>query len=56
MNCYLIVKSDTSLIDKKEFENWYSNENLSEPKKAFRAKSPKRVWIKNYLKDKEHLT
>jgi hypothetical protein len=47
MNCYLIVKSDTSLIDKKEFENWYANEHLSEAKKAFRAKSAKRGWIKN---------
>ena len=47
MNCYLIVKSDTSLIDKKEFENWYANEHLSEAKKAFRAKSAKRGWIKD---------
>ena len=47
MNCYLIVKSDTSLIDKKEFENWYANEHLSEAKRAFKAKSAKRGWIKN---------
>ena len=47
MTCYLIVKSDTTLVDKKEFENWYANEHLSEAKKAFRAKSAKRGWIKN---------
>ena len=47
MTCYLIVKSDTTLIDKKEFENWYANEHLSEAKKAFMAKSAKRGWIKN---------
>ena len=47
MTCYLIVKSDTSLIDKKEFENWYANEHLSEAKKAFMAKNAKRGWINN---------
>ena len=47
MTCYLIVKSDTTLVDKKEFENWYANEHLSEAKKAFKAKSAKRGWIKN---------
>ena len=47
MTCYLIVKSDTTLVDKKEFENWYANEHLSEAKKAFRAKSAKRGWITN---------
>ena len=46
MTCYLIVKSDTTLIDKKEFENWYANEHLSEAKKAFMAKNAKRGWIK----------
>jgi len=47
MTCYLIVKSDTTLVDKKEFESWYANEHLSEAKKAFMAKSAKRGWIKN---------
>ena len=47
MTCYLIVKSDTTLVDKEDFENWYANEHLSEAKKAFRAKSAKRGWIKN---------
>ena len=35
MTCYLIVKSDATLVDKKEFENWYANEHLSEAMKAF---------------------
>ena len=47
MTCYLIVKSDTTLVDKKEFENWYATEHLIEAKKAFRAKSAKRGWVKN---------
>ena len=47
MTCYLIVKSDTTLVDKKEFENWYANEHLGEAKKAFMAKNAKRGWIKN---------
>ena len=47
MTFYLIVKSDTTLVDKKEFENWYANEHLSEAMKAFRAISAKRGWIKN---------
>ena len=46
MTCILIVKSDTTLIDKKEFENWYSNEHISEAKRAFMAKNAKRGWIK----------
>ena len=47
MTCILIVKSDTTLVDKKEFENWYANEHLSEAKRAFMAKNTKRGWIKN---------
>ena len=47
MTCYIIVKSDTTLVDKKEFENWYANEHLSEAMKAFKAKNAKRGWIKN---------
>ena len=46
MSCILIVKSDTTLVDKKEFENWYANEHLSEAKRAFIAKNAKRGWIK----------
>ena len=47
MTCILIVKSDTTLVDKKEFENWCANEHLSEAKRAFIAKNAKRGWIKN---------
>ena len=47
MTCYLMVKSDTTLVNKKEFENWYANEHLSEAKKALMAKNAKRSWINN---------
>jgi len=47
MTCYIIVKSDTTLVDKKEFEDWYTNEHLIEAMKAFKAKSAKRGWIKD---------
>ena len=47
MTCYLMVKSDTTLVNKREFENWYAYEHLSEAKIAFRANSAKRGWIKN---------
>ena len=47
MTCILIVKSDTTLVGKKEFENWRANEHLNEAKRAFMAKNPKRSWIKN---------
>ena len=43
MSCILIVKSDTTLVDKKEFENWYANEHPSETKKAVMPKSQKEV-------------
>ena len=42
MTCILIVKSDTTLVDKKEFEYQYTNEHLSEAKRAFMAKNAKR--------------
>ena len=47
MTCYLIVKSDTTLIDNREFDHWYTNEHLSEAKDALMAKSAKRGWIKD---------
>ncbi len=47
MTCYLIVKSDTTFGDKKEFENCYAKEHLSKAKKAFMTKNAKKVWIKN---------
>ena len=43
MTCYLIVKSDTTLLDKKEFDNWYANEHLSEAKKHLWLKMQKEV-------------
>ena len=42
MTCILIVKSDTTLVDKKESEYLYTNEHLSEAKRAFMAKNAKR--------------
>ena len=43
MTFYLMVKLDTTLVNKKEFENWYANEHLSEANKAFMAKMQKEV-------------
>ena len=42
MTCYLIVKSDTKLVDREKFDNWYEKEHLSEARQAFMAKSAKR--------------
>ena len=42
-----MVKSDRTLINKKELENWCANEHLSEANKAFMAKNAKRGWINN---------
>ena len=47
MTCYLIVKSDVTLVDKIEFENWYANEHFSEAKRAFMAKNAKIFWVQN---------
>ena len=47
MTCYLIVKSDTKLVDREKFDNWYEKEHLSEAREAFMAKSAKRGWIKD---------
>ena len=47
MICYLIVKSDTRLLDREKFDNWYEKEHLSEAREAFMAKSAKRGWIKD---------
>ena len=46
MSDYLIVKSDTSQIDSKDFDYWYENEHLYEAKKQFMAKNAKRGWYK----------
>ena len=37
MSAYLIVKSDTSQIDSKDFDYWYENEHLYEAKNQFMA-------------------
>jgi hypothetical protein len=42
MSVYLIIKSETSLVDKKQFDDWYSHEHLKEAKKDFGAISAKR--------------
>ena len=47
MSAYLIVKSDTSQIDSKDFDYWYENEHLYEAKKKFMAKNAKRGWVQN---------
>jgi hypothetical protein len=47
MSAYLIVKSDTSQIDSKDFDYWYENEHLYEAKKQFMAKNAKRGWVEN---------
>ena len=47
MTCYLIVKSDTKLVDREKFDNWYEKEHLIEAREAFMAKSAKRGWIKD---------
>jgi len=47
MTCYLIVKSDTKLVDREKFDNWYEKDALREAKEAFKAKGAKRGWIKD---------
>ena len=47
MTAYLIVKSDTSNVNKKEFDDWYQTEHLIEAQEAFRSFSTKRGWIKD---------
>jgi hypothetical protein len=45
MSVYLIIKSETSLVNKQDFDDWYKNEHLKEAKKDFRAISTKRGWV-----------
>ena len=47
MSVYLIIKSETSLVDNKQFDDWYSHEHLKEAKEDFGAISAKRGWIAN---------
>ena len=61
MSAYLIVKSDTSQIDSKDFDYWYENENLYEAKKKFIAKfgtleSEKAAFAKSQTINKEILS
>ena len=48
ISVYLIVKSDTSQIDSKDFDYWYENEHLYEANKKFMAKNAKRGWVQNW--------
>ena len=47
MSVYLIIKSETSLVDNKQFDDWYGHEHLKEAKEDFGAISAKRGWITN---------
>jgi hypothetical protein len=47
MAAYIIVKSDTSLVNKIEFDNWYQKEHLIEASHDFGAVGAKRGWIKD---------
>ena len=43
MTAYLIVKSDTSNVNKKKFDDWYQTEHLIEAQEAFKSLSAKRA-------------
>mgnify|MGYP005989002627 FL=1 len=45
MTAYLIVKSDTSLVNKKEFDDWYQIEHLTEANEVLMSLNAKRAWI-----------
>ena len=45
MTAYLIVKSDTSLVNKEEFDDWYQVEHLNEANKVLMSLNAKRAWI-----------
>jgi hypothetical protein len=46
MKAYLIVKSDTSLVNQEEFDDWYQVEHLNEANKVLMSLNAKRAWIK----------
>jgi|TARA_B100001093_G_scaffold20029_1_gene17978 hypothetical protein len=46
MTAYLIVKSDTSLVNQEEFDDWYQVEHLNEANKVLMSLNAKRAWIK----------
>jgi hypothetical protein len=41
MSVYLIIKSETSLVNKQDFDNWYKNEYLKEARKILMLFAPK---------------
>jgi len=45
MTAYLIVKSDTSLVNQKEFDDWYQIEHLTEANEVLMSLNAKRAWI-----------
>ena len=44
MRVFLVVKSIVQSNLKKDFDNWYENEHLSEAKQSFSAISASRGW------------
>ena len=46
MTAYLIVKSDTSLVNREKFDDWYQVEHLNEANKVLMSLNAKRAWIK----------
>ena len=44
MRVFLVVKSFVPLHLKKDFDDWYENEHLSEAKQSFSAISASRGW------------
>jgi hypothetical protein len=46
MTAYLIVKSDTSLVNQEKFDDWYQVEHLNEANKVLMSLNAKRAWIK----------
>ena len=46
MTAYLIVKSDTSLVNQEEFDDSYQVEHLNEANKVLMSLNAKRAWIK----------
>ncbi len=47
MSAYLIIKSDTSQVNKEHFDHWYETEHLYEAMEKFMALNAKRGWIQN---------
>lgn len=45
MSAYIVVRSDTSNVNKNEFNIWYEEEHLVEALNAFNAIGAKRGWV-----------